>query len=125
LRTNVLGGINLVGLARQLGASILQASTRRGLGDPAVAPQTEGYWGNVNPNGREPVTPRASDALKPCYVIIRGNMGSTLKVARLLKAYGATMAINDGRVVSGFIIQALQNVDLTVYGAGDQGRGFC
>jgi UDP-glucuronate decarboxylase len=124
-KTSVHGAINMLGLAKRVKATILQASTSEVYGDPFVHPQTESYWGNVNPIG-----PRSCyDEGKRCAETLffdyyrQHNLG--IKVARIFNTYGPRMHPNDGRVVSNFIVQALQNKDITVYGDGNQTRSFC
>ena len=106
-------------------AKILQASTSEVYGDPAVHPQKEDYWGNVNPIGCGPATMKASDARRPCSSIIAASIELPIKVARIFNTYGPGMHPNDGRVVSNFVIQALRDEDITVYGEGNQTRSFC
>lgn len=124
-KVSVLGAINMLGLAKRVGAKILQASTSEVYGDPAVHPQTEGYWGNVNPIG-----PRACyDEGKRCAETLffdywRQNR-LPIKVVRIFNTYGPNMDPQDGRVVSNFIMQALRNKPITIYGSGKQTRSFC
>lgn len=124
-KTSVLGAINMLGLAKRVGARILQASTSEVYGDPAVHPQTEDYRGNVNTLG-----PRACyDEGKRCAETLcfdyRSEHRTRIKVARIFNTYGPRMHIDDGRVVSNFIVQALRGQDITVYGDGAQTRAFC
>lgn len=125
VRTNVLGAINLLELARQTGARILQASTSEVYGDPAVTPQAEDYWGNVNPIGPRACYDEGKRCAETLFFDYARQHGVEIKVARIFNTYGPRMAPDDGRVVSNFLVQALQNQDLTVYGAGDQTRSFC
>jgi len=124
-KTSVHGAINMLGLAKRVGAKILQASTSEVYGDPQVHPQTEGYWGHVNPTG-----PRACyDEGKRCaetlfFDYYRQNR-LRIKVARIFNTYGPRMHVGDGRVVSNFIVQALRNEPITIYGDGTQTRSFC
>lgn len=124
-KTSVIGAINMLGLAKRIGAKILQASTSEVYGDPTVHPQTEDYRGNVNPLG-----PRACyDEGKRCaetlfFDYFRQNR-TRIKVARIFNTYGPRMHPNDGRVVSNFVIQALRNDAITLYGDGSQTRAFC
>jgi len=125
IKANTIGVINMLGLARRHGARFLQASTSEVYGDPAVHPQIESYRGNVNPIG-----PRACyDEGKRCAETLCFDYhrmhGQEIKVARIFNTYGPRMALNDGRVVSNFIIQALQGNDITIYGNGRQTRSFC
>ena len=124
-KTSVLGAINMLGLAKRVGARILQASTSEVYGDPAVHPQTEDYRGNVNTLG-----PRACyDEGKRCAETLcfdyQREHRTRIKVARIFNTYGPRMHIDDGRVVSNFIVQALRGQDITVYGDGAQTRAFC
>ncbi len=124
IKTSVLGSINLLGLAKRIKAKILQASTSEVYGDPEVHPQPENYWGNVNPIG-----PRASyDEGKRCAETLFMNYhnmnGVKIKIARIFNTYGPRMSFDDGRVVSNFILQALQGKDITLYGNGSQTRSF-
>lgn len=124
LKTSVLGAINTLGLAKRTKSKILQASTSEIYGDPEVHPQNEGYWGNVNPLG-----PRACyDEGKRCAETIFMNYyrqnNVRIKIARIFNTYGPKMSANDGRVVSNFIIQALQGKDITIYGDGSHTRSF-
>lgn len=124
VKTSVMGTINMLGLAKRVGAKILQASTSEVYGDPKVHPQPESYWGNVNPIG-----PRASyDEGKRCAETLcisyhRQNK-VRIKIARIFNTFGTRMSPNDGRVISNFITQALQGSDITVYGDGRQTRSF-
>lgn len=123
--TNVEGMKNVLGIAYSFGGRVLQASTSEIYGDPAVHPQPEGYWGNVNPIGPRACYDegkRAAETL--CYDYNR-QYGVDVRVARIFNTYGPRMAINDGRVVSNFICQALLGKDLTIYGNGMQTRSFC
>ncbi len=125
IKTNVMGTINMLGVAKRVKARILQASTSEVYGDPSVHPQTESYWGNVNPIGIRSCYDegkRVAEALMMDYH--RGNKVD-VRIVRIFNTYGPRMALNDGRVVSNFIVQALQNEDITVYGKGEQTRSFC
>ncbi|MFA6238829.1 MAG: UDP-glucuronic acid decarboxylase family protein [Bacteriovorax sp.] len=125
IKTNVLGTINMLGLAKRIGAKILQASTSEVYGDPKVHPQTEDYWGNVNPIGVRSCYDegkRVSETL--CFDYHRQN-NVKIKVIRIFNTYGPRMHPEDGRVVSNFIVQALKGQDITVYGKGQQTRSFC
>ena len=124
-KTSVMGAINMLGLAKRTRARILQASTSEVYGDPAVHPQPESYWGNVNPIG-----PRACyDEGKRCAETLcfdyHREHGLPVKVVRIFNTYGPRMHPNDGRVVSNFIVQALKGEDITLYGDGSQTRSFC
>jgi UDP-glucuronate decarboxylase len=124
-KTCVHGAINMLGLAKRTKARILQASTSEIYGDPQVHPQTENYWGHVNPAGARSCYDegkRCAESLFYCYGL---QHGLEVRVARIFNTYGPHMHPNDGRVVSNFIVQALQRKDLTVYGDGSQTRSFC
>ncbi|UCD37820.1 MAG: SDR family oxidoreductase [Fidelibacterota bacterium] len=125
IKTSVMGTIHMLGLAKRVKARILQASTSEVYGDPQVHPQPESYWGHVNPIGLRSCYDegkRCAETL--CFDYHRQN-NVDIKVARIFNTYGPNMDVNDGRVVSNFIIQALQNKPLTVYGDGGQTRSFC
>ena len=124
-KTSVMGALNMLGLAKRLNAGILQASTSEVYGDPAVHPQEESYWGNVNPIGIRSCYDegkRCAETLFNCY---RMQCGLRTKLIRIFNTYGPRMHPNDGRVVSNFILQALQGKDITIYGDGSQTRSFC
>jgi len=125
LKTNVHGAINLLGLAKRTGARILQASTSEVYGDPKISPQSENYWGNVNPIGIRSCYDEGKRAAETLFFDYHRQYGVDIRVARIFNTYGPRMALNDGRVVSNFIVQALKNENLTVYGSGDQTRSFC
>ena len=125
IKTSVMGSVHMLGLAKRIKAKILQASTSEVYGDPQVHPQTEEYWGNVNPIG-----PRACyDEGKRCAEALFMNYHTQnkvrIKILRIFNTYGPRMHPNDGRVVSNFIVQALKNQDITIYGDGNQTRSFC
>lgn len=125
VKTCVHGAINMLGLAKRLNVGILQASTSEVYGDPAVHPQEESYWGNVNPIGIRSCYDegkRCAETLFNCY---RMQCGLRTKLIRIFNTYGPRMHPNDGRVVSNFILQALQGKDITIYGDGSQTRSFC
>jgi UDP-glucuronate decarboxylase len=124
-KTSVHGAINLLGLAKRTGARILQASTSEVYGDPTVSPQNEEYWGNVNPIGIRSCYDEGKRAAESLFMDYRREFNVDTKIARIFNTYGPRMAINDGRVVSNFIVQALRNEDLTIYGDGKQTRSFC
>jgi UDP-glucuronate decarboxylase len=124
-KTSVHGAINMLGLAKRVKAKILQASTSEVYGDPAVHPQVEDYWGNVNPIGPRSCYDEGKRCAETLFFDYRRQHGLPVKVARIFNTYGPRMHPNDGRVVSNFIVQALQNRDLTVYGDGNQTRSFC
>ncbi|MBR7145723.1 MAG: SDR family oxidoreductase [Lentisphaeria bacterium] len=125
VKTCVHGAINMLGLAKRLNAKILQTSTSEVYGDPTVHPQVESYWGNVNPIGIRSCYDegkRCAETLFNCY---RMQCGLPIKIVRIFNTYGPNMHPRDGRVVSNFILQALQNKDITLYGDGSQTRSFC
>jgi UDP-glucuronate decarboxylase len=125
LKTNVLGAVNMLGLAKRTGARILQASTSEIYGDPEVHPQTENYWGRVNPIGIRACYDEGKRAAETLFFDYHRQHGLDIRVARIFNTYGPRMTLNDGRVVTNFISQALENKDLTVYGDGSQTRSFC
>jgi UDP-glucuronate decarboxylase len=125
LRTNVLGAINMLALAQQLNARILQASTSEVYGDPKVHPQHEGYWGNVNPIGPRACYDEGKRCAETLFSDYRRQFGVQTKVVRIFNTYGPRMQPGDGRVVSNFIVQALQGCPITLYGEGCQTRSFC
>lgn len=124
-KTSVHGAINMLGLAKRTGARILQASTSEVYGDPEVHPQTESYWGNVNPIGVRSCYDEGKRCAETLFFDYWRQHGLPIKVARIFNTYGPRMLPNDGRVVSNFIVQALQARDITVYGDGEQTRSFC
>jgi Nucleoside-diphosphate-sugar epimerases len=125
IKTNVIGVINILGIAKRAKAKILQASTSEVYGDPEVHPQNESYWGRVNPIGIRSCYDEGKRAAECLMMDYRRQNGVNSKIARIFNTYGPRMAINDGRVVSNFIIQALQNKNITVYGDGSHTRSFC
>jgi UDP-glucuronate decarboxylase len=124
-KTSFLGAYNLLGLAKRTGAKILQASTSEIYGDPQVHPQTEDYWGNVNPIGIRSCYDEGKRAAETLFFDYHRQHGVRIKVMRIFNTYGPRMSADDGRVVSNFIVQALQDRPITVYGSGDQTRSFC
>ena len=124
-KTSVHGAINMLGLAKRVKAKILQASTSEVYGDPAVHPQTEDYWGNVNPIGPRSCYDEGKRCAETLFFDYHRQHKLPIKVARIFNTYGPRMHPNDGRVVSNFIVQALQNHDITIYGDGRQTRAFC
>lgn len=124
-RTSVLGAINMLELAKQNGARILQASTSEVYGDPAVHPQPEAYWGHVNPIGIRACYDEGKRCAETLFVDYFREYAVPIRIARIFNTYGPGMHPNDGRVVSNFIIQALVNKDITIYGDGSQTRSFC
>ena len=125
LKTCVQGSINLLGLAKRTGAKILQASTSEVYGDPKINPQTEEYWGNVNPIGLRSCYDEGKRAAETLFFDYHRQHHLDIRVARIFNTFGPRMAFNDGRVISNFIYQALLGKDLTVYGTGMQTRSFC
>ena len=124
-KTSVHGAINLLGLAKRVGAKILQASTSEIYGDPEVHPQTEDYWGRVNPIGLRSCYNEGKRCAETLFFDYHRQHALCIKVVRIFNTYGPRMHPNDGRVVSNFIVQALNNEDITIYGDGSQTRSFC
>lgn len=124
-KTSVHGAINILGLAKRTNARVLQASTSEVYGDPDISPQPESYWGNVNPIGIRACYDEGKRAAETLFFDYHRQYGVDIRVARIFNTYGPRMAMNDGRVVSNFILQALKNDDLTIYGDGSQIRSFC
>ncbi|MGB3580328.1 MAG: UDP-glucuronic acid decarboxylase family protein [Roseiarcus sp.] len=124
-KTSVIGAINMLGLAKRLKVKILQASTSEIYGDPEVHPQTEEYWGNVNPIGLRSCYDEAKRCSETLFFDYRRQHNLAIKVVRIFNTYGPRMHPNDGRVVSNFIMQALKGEDITIYGDGSQSRSFC
>lgn len=125
MKTSILGAYNLLGLAKRTRARILQASTSEIYGDPQIHPQVESYWGNVNPLGPRSCYDEGKRAAETLFNDYSRMHQVEIKIVRIFNTYGPRMAINDGRVVSNFITQALQNEDITIYGDGSQTRSFC
>jgi len=125
IKTNVHGVINLLGLAKRTNARILQASTSEVYGDPKVKPQNEEYWGNVNPIGLRSCYDEGKRAAETLFSDYHRQHKVNIRIARIFNTFGPRMAVNDGRVVSNFIVQALKNEDITIYGNGSQTRSFC
>ncbi|CAN2246528.1 WcaG Nucleoside-diphosphate-sugar epimerases [Candidatus Planktophila vernalis] len=125
LKTSVHGAINLLGLAKRTGAKILQASTSEVYGDPRISPQIEEYWGNVNPIGIRSCYDEGKRAAETLFMDYYRQHQVDIRIARIFNTYGPRMAIDDGRVVSNFIVQALMGKDITIYGDGNQTRSFC
>ncbi len=124
-KTSVHGAINMLGLAKRVGARILQASTSEVYGDPIEHPQTESYWGNVNPIGIRACYDEGKRCAETLFFDYHRQYGLEIKVARIFNTYGPRMHPDDGRVVSNFIVQALRGQDITLYGDGSQTRSFC
>ncbi|MBT1071203.1 UDP-glucuronic acid decarboxylase family protein [Pelotalea chapellei] len=125
VKTSVMGTINMLGLAKRVKARILQASTSEVYGDPQVHPQSESYWGNVNPIGIRSCYDEGKRVAETLMMDYHRQNGVDIRIIRIFNTYGPRMAENDGRVVSNFILQALRNEDITVYGNGSQTRSFC
>jgi UDP-glucuronate decarboxylase len=124
-KTSVLGAINMLGLAKRNNAKIMQASTSEVYGDPHVHPQTEDYWGNVNPIGIRSCYDEGKRCAETLFFDYYREHNLKIKVARIFNTYGPNMHPSDGRVVSNFILQALRGEDITIYGDGSQSRSFC
>ena len=124
-KTSVIGAVNMLGLAKRLRVPVLQASTSEVYGDPAVHPQVESYWGNVNPIGPRSCYDEGKRCAETLFFDYRRQHNLKIKVARIFNTYGPHMHPNDGRVVSNFIVQALRGEDITIYGDGQQTRSFC
>jgi UDP-glucuronate decarboxylase len=124
-KTNVHGAINMLGLAKRTGARFLQASTSEVYGDPEVSPQVEEYWGNVNPIGIRSCYDEGKRAAETLTVDYHRQHGTDIRIARIFNTYGPRMSVDDGRVVSNFIVQALRGEQLTIFGDGKQTRSFC
>jgi UDP-glucuronate decarboxylase len=124
IKTSVMGAVNMLGLAKRIRAKILQASTSEIYGDPQIHPQVESYWGNVNPIGERSCYDEGKRAAETLFVNYHKQNSVKIKIIRIFNTYGPRMHPNDGRVVSNFIVQALQNKDITIYGDGRQTRSF-
>ncbi|KAF0195657.1 MAG: dTDP-glucose 4 6-dehydratase [Bacteroidetes bacterium] len=125
VKTSVMGAVNMLGLAKRIKAKILQASTSEVYGDPQIHPQTESYWGHVNPIGERACYDEGKRAAETLFVNYHKQNNVRIKIIRIFNTYGPRMHPNDGRVVSNFIVQALQGKDITIYGDGSQSRSFC
>ena len=125
MKTSVIGSFNMLGLAKRTKARILQASTSECYGDPTVHPQTEEYWGNVNPIGIRSCYDEGKRAAETLFMDYHRKHGVDTRIMRIFNTYGPKMNQNDGRVVSNFIVQALKGHDITIYGDGTQTRSFC
>lgn len=124
-KTTVLGAVNALDLALRWNAKVFQASTSEVYGDPLIHPQPESYWGNVNPHGIRSCYDEGKRGAETLFFDYFRQHGVKIKIARIFNTYGPNMNVDDGRVVSNFIIQALQNEDITIYGDGTQTRSFC
>lgn len=125
IKTSVLGMINMLGLAKRCKAKILQASTSEVYGDPLIHPQIESYWGNVNPIGIRSCYDEGKRCAETLMMDYHRQNKTDIRIVRIFNTYGPNMDLNDGRVVSNFIVQALKNEDITIYGDGSQTRSFC
>jgi UDP-glucuronate decarboxylase len=125
IKTSVLGAINSLELAQRLGVPVLQASTSEVYGDPLESPQTEEYWGNVNPVGIRSCYDEGKRAAETLFMDYHRQFGVDIRIARIFNTYGPRMALDDGRVVPQFVTQALRGEPLTIYGDGEQTRSFC
>lgn len=125
IKTSVMGAINMLGLAKRVHARILQASTSEVYGDPDVHPQTEDYWGNVNPIGIRSCYDEGKRVAETLFMDYHRQNHVDIRIVRIFNTYGPRMLSNDGRVVSNFIVQALRGEDITIYGSGEQTRSFC
>ncbi|MFT5483370.1 MAG: UDP-glucuronate decarboxylase [Halieaceae bacterium] len=125
IKTSVMGAINVLGLAKRLDAKVFQASTSEVYGDPQIHPQTEDYWGHVNPNGIRSCYDEGKRCAETLFFDYHRQHKLKIKIARIFNTYGPHMHPEDGRVVSNFIVQALKNEDITLYGDGSQTRSFC
>ena len=125
IKTNVMGTLNMLGLAKRVKARILLASTSEIYGDPQVHPQVEGYWGNVNPIGIRSCYDEGKRVAETLMMDYHRQNGVDTRIARIFNTFGPRMALNDGRVISNFIVQALTGQDITIYGEGQQTRSFC
>jgi len=125
IKTSVMGAINMLGLGKRVRAKVFQASTSEVYGDPQVHPQTEAYWGHVNPIGPRACYDEGKRSAETLFTSYNLQNNLDIRIARIFNTYGPRMDMNDGRVVSNFIVQALKNEDITIYGKGDQTRSFC
>ena len=124
IKTSVMGAINMLGMAKRVGAKILQASTSEVYGDPEIHPQTEEYWGHVNPIGVRSCYDEGKRCAESLFINYHEQNKVKIKIIRIFNTYGPNMELNDGRVISNFIVQALKNEDITIYGNGLQSRSF-
>ena len=125
IKTSIHGAINMLGLAKRVGAKIFQASTSEVYGDPEISPQSENYWGRVNPVGIRSCYDEGKRCAETLFFDYHRQHNLEIKVARIFNTYGPNMNVEDGRVVSNFIVQALRGDDITIYGDGSQTRSFC
>ena len=125
MKVNIVGSINMLGLAKRTKSKIFQASTSEIYGNPAISPQKESYWGNVNPIGIRSCYDEGKRAAETLFLDYYKKYNLRIKLARIFNTYGPNMAINDGRVISNFIVQCLKDSPITIYGDGSQTRSFC
>jgi UDP-glucuronate decarboxylase len=125
IKTSIVGTLHMLELAQETGARVLQASTSEVYGDPSVHPQPEDYWGYVNPIGPRSCYNEGKRAAETLMMDFHRQKGVDIRIARIFNTFGPRMAVDDGRVISNFIVQALRDEDLTIYGQGDQTRSFC
>jgi UDP-glucuronate decarboxylase len=124
IKTSVMGAINMLGLAKRIKARILQASTSEVYGDPTIHPQTEDYWGNVNPIGKRSCYDEGKRCAESLFINYNLQNNVDIRIARIFNTYGPRMSLRDGRVISNFVIQALRNEPITIFGDGQQTRSF-
>ncbi|MFP4448642.1 MAG: UDP-glucuronic acid decarboxylase family protein [Bacteroidota bacterium] len=124
IKTSVMGAINMLGLAKRVKAKILQASTSEVYGDPTIHPQTEEYWGNVNPIGQRSCYDEGKRCAESLFINYNQQNKVNIRIARIFNTYGPRMSLNDGRVISNFIVQALKGESITIFGKGTQTRSF-
>ena len=124
IKTSFLGALHMLGIAKRCNAKIMQASTSEVYGDPEVHPQVESYWGNVNPVGYRSCYDEGKRCAETLFMDYHRQHGLRIKIIRIFNTYGPNMLPNDGRVISNFVLQALRNEDITIYGTGDQTRSF-
>lgn len=124
IKTSVMGAINMLGLAKRIGAKVLQASTSEVYGDPTIHPQTEDYWGNVNPIGKRSCYDEGKRCAESLFVNYNLQNNVNIRIARIFNTFGPRMSLNDGRVISNFVIQALRGEPITIFGSGEQTRSF-
>ena len=125
IKTNVMGALNMLGLAKRIRARVLQASTSEVYGDPTIHPQVESYWGHVNPIGKRSCYDEGKRVAEALFFDYHRQNEVDIRVIRIFNTYGPRMLVNDGRVVSNFVVQALRGEDITIYGEGSQTRSFC
>ena len=124
IKTSVMGAIHMLGLAKRIGAKVLQASTSEVYGDPTIHPQTEDYWGNVNPIGKRSCYDEGKRCAESLFVNYNVQNNVNIRIARIFNTFGPRMSLNDGRVISNFVIQALRGEPITIFGNGEQTRSF-